>query len=218
MTSTMTPISLAGSELGDARHVCAFFKSRDDEYRVTLPFIRDGFECGDKAIHIVDTSRRADHVRRMESCGIDTASALRSGQYELYDWSDSFLSEGPFDIDRQLAVLESVLEKARQQGFPRLRYVAHPQWAFEKAGSLDALVEFEARVDQLWPRCADAVVCAYDLARFGADTVVDILRTHQIAIIGGILHQNPFFVPPDEFLSEMRERRAARTAQRSTVD
>jgi len=152
-------------------------------------------------------------------CSSDlTASALRSGQYELYDWSDSFLSEGPFDIDRQLAVLESVLEKARQQGFPRLRYVAHPQWAFEKAGSLDALVEFEARVDQLWPRCADAVVCAYDLARFGADTVVDILRTHQIAIIGGILHQNPFFVPPDEFLSEMRERRAARTAQRSTVD
>jgi hypothetical protein len=27
-----------------------------------------------------------------------------------------------------------------------------------------------------------------------------------------LLQQNPFFVPPEEFLSELRERRAARTA------
>jgi hypothetical protein len=25
-------------------------------------------------------------------------------------------------------------------------------------------------------------------------------------IVGGILHENPFFVPPDEFLRELRER------------
>lgn len=27
-------------------------------------------------------------------------------------------------------------------------------------------------------------------------------------IIGGILQENPFFVPPDEFLRELRQRRA----------
>jgi hypothetical protein len=31
-------------------------------------------------------------------------------------------------------------------------------------------------------------------------------------IIGGILQQNPFFVPPEEFLPEVRERRARRTS------
>jgi hypothetical protein len=30
-------------------------------------------------------------------------------------------------------------------------------------------------------------------------------------LIGGIVQQNPFFVPPDEFLRELRERRATRT-------
>ena len=35
---------------------------------------------------------------------------------------------------------------------------------------------------------------------------MDILRTHPMVIIGGILQQNPFFVPPDEFLRELRER------------
>jgi len=40
--------SLAGSQLGQTRHVCAFFNSDEKNNRVLLPFIKDGFECGDK--------------------------------------------------------------------------------------------------------------------------------------------------------------------------
>jgi len=46
----------------------------------------------------------------------------------------------------------------------------------------------------------------YDLAKFGGDIVVDIMRTHPMIIIGGILQENPFFVPPDEFLRKLRQR------------
>ena len=35
---------------------------------------------------------------------------------------------------------------------------------------------------------------------------MDVLRTHPMVIIGGVLQQNPFFVPPDEFLRELRAR------------
>jgi hypothetical protein len=45
------------------------------------------------------------------------------------------------------------------------------------------------------------------LARFGANVAVDILRTHPMVILGGILQENPFFVPPDEMLSELRQRK-----------
>ena len=50
------------------------------------------------------------------------------------------------------------------------------------------------------------VVCAYDLTKFGAGVMMDLLRTHPLVIIGGYLQENPFFVPPDEFLRELRER------------
>ena len=35
---------------------------------------------------------------------------------------------------------------------------------------------------------------------------MDILRTHPMVIIGGVLQSNPFWVPPDEFLRELRAR------------
>ncbi|MFN2632358.1 MAG: hypothetical protein ABR610_02985 [Thermoanaerobaculia bacterium] len=40
--------------------------------------------------------------------------------------------------------------------------------------------------------------------------MLDILRTHPMAIVGGVLEKNPFFVPPEEFLLELRAREKAR--------
>jgi hypothetical protein len=41
---------------------------------------------------------------------------------------------------------------------------------------------------------------------------MDILRTHPMVIGGGVLRENPFFVPPDEFLAELRQRGGAHAA------
>ena len=35
---------------------------------------------------------------------------------------------------------------------------------------------------------------------------MDIMRTHPMVIIGGILQENPFFVPTDEMLRELHGR------------
>src|SRR5580704_5495633 len=83
MKKTVAPISLAGSQLGDVRHVCAFFNSDDEEYRVLLPFIKDGFERGDKAVHVVNPDQRPDHLQRLAAAGVDSTAVQRSGQFEL---------------------------------------------------------------------------------------------------------------------------------------
>jgi hypothetical protein len=45
-----------------------------------------------------------------------------------------------------------------------------------------------------------------DLSKFSASLIVDALRVHPAVIIGGIFQENPFYVPPDQFLPEWRER------------
>lgn len=37
MKRSAAPIPFAGSELGDVRHVCAFFNGNDEAFRVLLP-------------------------------------------------------------------------------------------------------------------------------------------------------------------------------------
>ncbi|MBV9774233.1 MAG: hypothetical protein JO040_09810, partial [Gemmatimonadetes bacterium] len=47
----------------------------------------------------------------------------------------------------------------------------------------------------------------YDCRMLGAGVALDILRTHPMVILGEVLHENPFYVPPDEFLRELGARR-----------
>ena len=72
------------------------------------------------------------------------------------------------------------------------------------------LIEYETRVNYVIPKYEGPVICTYDLTKFGASVVMDALRTHPVVIIGGLLQENPFFVPPDQLLLEIRERRPAR--------
>src|SRR5438876_11637438 len=144
-------IPFAGSLLDERRHVCAFFHSPDEEYRVLLPFIKDGFERGEKAFHIVDPRLRAEHLRRLASAGIDVAAAEQSGQFELRNWADAYLRDGHFDQDRMLALIQEVLERGRQR-FPLTRLVAHMEWALEDHPGVDDLVEYETPLNYILTR------------------------------------------------------------------
>jgi hypothetical protein len=84
------------------------------------------------------------------------------------------------------------------------------EWALTELPGVEDLMEYETRVNQIIPKYDDTVVCTYDLTKFGASVVIQALRTHPLVIIGGLLQENPFFVPPDQLLIEIRERQSAR--------
>ena len=207
MRQRAKPISLAGSDLNQVRHVCALFKSEEEEYSLLLPFIRDGFECGHKAIHVINPNQHDEHVKRLASCGIDHIAAQQAGQLVLRTNTDTYIRDGRFDPDRMLAVFEGLAGGDPARGFPLSRIVCRMDWAAGGSGHLENLLEFESRVNTLWSRCDDAVICTYHMSQFSGDAVIDILRTHPLVILGGTLQANPFFVPPEEFLPEFRARR-----------
>jgi MEDS: MEthanogen/methylotroph, DcmR Sensory domain len=158
MHDSEAPIRFAGAQLVRNRHVCAFFRDSDEEYGVMLPFIKDGFERGDRAFHIVDPVLRADHLRRLRSAGIDVEAEERRGALELRDWQDAYLREGHFDQDRMLALIEEILDQGPRKGFHLTRLVAHMEWALEDRPGVDDLVEYEARLNYVLPRYKDPVV------------------------------------------------------------
>ena len=151
-------IPFAGSMLDARRHVCAFFHNADEEYRVLLPFIKDGFDRGEKAFHIVDPKLRSEHRDRLAAAAIDVDATETSGQFELWNWGDAYLRDGHFDQHRMLALIEDVLNGGRQQGFVRTRLVAHMDWALEDRPGVDDLVEYETRLNYVLPRYKDPVI------------------------------------------------------------
>lgn len=158
MSTSESPIRFARATLGKHRHICAFFNSSDEEYKVLLPFIKEGIDRCEKAFHVVDPNLRSEHLRRLENAGIDIAPAQETGQLEIRNWQDAYLRDGHFDQARMLALIEQVLQAGPQAGFPLTRLVAHMEWALEDRPGVDDLVEYETRLNYILPNYPDPVV------------------------------------------------------------
>ena len=210
MANENRSVEFSEGKLGGQHHICAFFNSADEEHRVLRSFFKRGFERGDKAFHLVNPAQRGEHLKRLEEAGINVQDAMDSGQLEVRSWHDAPLRGGRFDQDAWLVSFEQVLQSGPASGYAQTRFLAHMEWALVDLPGVEDLIEFETRVNYVVPKYDNIVICAYDLSKFSASVVMDALRTHPVVIIGGLLQENPFFVPPDQFLVELKERRPRR--------
>jgi len=211
MTTHEHSVELAGVSLAGRNHVCAFFTTIDEEHRVLGSFYKDGLLRGERAAHIVDPENRAEHLKRLAEAGIHVQEMTDTGRLEVLPWTDAYVRDRRFDQDAMLATVEQLIRSGAAAGYALTRLVGHHMdWLFLDKPATYNLVEYEARLNHLLSKYTDPVICNYDPSKFGAHVAMDIIRTHPLVIIGGLLRENPFFVPPDQFLDEMRERRLAR--------
>jgi hypothetical protein len=196
MGAAEEPVHLAGASLGEHRHICAFFNNAAEEYRVLLRFIMEGLARGDKAYHIVDPDLAAEHHRQLCASSIDVAAVRTRGQLELHHWLEVYLQEGRFDCERMLRCIDEVIEHGQHKGYPRTRITGHAEPAGGEWPGVDEFLEYECRLNRLVPRSRDCVICVYDLSKTRGDLIMDVMRTHPMVILAGVLQVNPFSCHP----------------------
>jgi hypothetical protein len=195
-------VRLAGSTQTCPCHACAFFRTKEEEAAVLLPFMAEGMEAGDKLVNIIDGRKLEERVQLLAMAGIDVSAAERTGQLEIRPWEQAHVVGGRFDQQAMLASLDKAAQSA-SSSYRLTRLWSNQEWALEDLPGVEDIVEYECRFNYIWPKYDDVVVCVYDCTRFGADLLAQILRTHPFSIVGGILRENPFYVPPDQLLKEL---------------
>jgi hypothetical protein len=205
------PVRLAGRTLAQKRHVCAFFNSREEQNKVIIPFLKEGLDRGEKILRIMDPRLRDEYLSAYSDSGMDVPAAEQNGQLEVRHWHETYLKDGCFDTDRMLRLLEEGLEANREK-YGLTRAVGNMEWALEPAPGVTDLVEYETKLNMVVTKFPDPLVCVYDLNKHSASVVIDILRTHPMVIVGGVLQENPLYVPPEELLRELKQRKGERQA------
>lgn len=208
----MNDLSLAGTPLA-YYHICAFFNSKDEEYDVLAPFFRQGIDQGEKNLHIIDPALIGDHKARLAAAGIDTDRCEACGQLEVIPWQKAYLNDdGDFDKARMLRTVDELTGEGRGRNYSGLRIMGNMDWAFDKAGTSEDLIEYEAEVNDVLARNRQPAVCVYDTAKLSGAMLMDLLRTHPMTLVGGVVQENPFFTPPAEMLQELKMRRSRNAA------
>lgn len=209
----MKQLSLAGTEM-EHFHVCAFFDSREQEYDVLAPFFREGLEQGEKVLHIVDPNLMDEHRTRLSENGIDVEHCEACGQLELTSWYGAYLDEEcRFDRERMLATLQQVCREAAEAGYGRVRIMGNMDWTLSNTGLECELLAYEAEVNEVLSQHRQPAICVYDTAKLSGAMMMDLLRTHPLTLVNGVVQENPFYVPASAMLAELERRDMAHVAQ-----
>src|SRR5256885_7167810 len=112
----MRSIHLCGEEIPHAGHICAFFDSRADKYKVLAPYLAEGIEQGDRIINVVDAEERDQHVETLAHFRVDVRDAMQRRQFQLLTAEETYLKERTVDLDGMLDLLRDVLEAAKRDG------------------------------------------------------------------------------------------------------
>lgn len=183
-------------------HACAFVSGPEEERAVIDPFFVEGLRRGEKAVYIVDPDRRDEHDERLR------AHAAAPESLEVTTWNDAHLKGGSFDQDRMMTALDDMIREHAATGRPPMRLVGQMGWIFSKPPGIEQLVAYEASVNEVLNRGRTPTVCVYDVSRLSGSMMMDLLRAHPLTVMNGVLHENPFYTPPDEMLHDLRRRRA----------
>lgn len=208
----MNELSLAGTPI-EHFHVCAFFDSREQEYDVLIPFFKEAIDQGEKTIHILNPASIEDHRERLIAGGIDAHSCEACGQLELQTWQGAYLDDdGAFNKDRMLATLDATCMAATEAGYPRVRIMGNMDWAFGDTPGAKEILAYEAEVNDVLSKNRQPAICVYDTAKLSGSMMMDLLRTHPLTLINGVVQENPFYTPAAEMLEELRAREVKRSA------
>lgn len=106
-----------------------------------------------------------------------------------------------------LGAINAVIAAGKESGYQRMRIMGNMGWTLKGNPGTEQVLEFESRVNEVLTESRQLAVCVYDSSQMSGAMMMDILRSHPLTLIGNVLHQNPFYVPPARLVQELRQRR-----------
>jgi PAS domain S-box-containing protein len=190
------------SRLKPGDHLCCLYET-DEEYRaILIPLLCPGLEQGEKVICIVEPCNVPVLTDYLRNDGCDVESFLAREQLRILPYTD-LLSEGEvFDPDRMIERLQVETEQALAKGYSALRLTVEMTWVLRGIPGSDRLIEYEARLNKIFPASQCLVICHYDRRCFDARILRDILHTHPLVVINREVYENFYYIPPNELLDE----------------
>jgi signal transduction histidine kinase len=181
-------------------HRCLIYDTQEQQFAVALPYLRAGLERGERCLYITGENTAATILDALRKSGTDVDRCLRSGALIITGNQETYLKQGRFDPDSMIGFLTRATAEALAGRFSGLRILGEMTWLLGTSISTNEVIEYESKLNRFVRNHDARIVCQYNRNRFSPELILAVIHTHPVVVYGGIVCQNPYYVPPDELL------------------
>ncbi|HYO62948.1 MAG TPA: MEDS domain-containing protein, partial [Pyrinomonadaceae bacterium] len=202
--------------LGESGHFVQFYETDSFLLDSLSGFVAAGLRGGDACVVLATREHREGLEQRLQSFGLDTEAAARSGQFVCLDAGETlarFMSEGmPEPSLFHAEVFEGVVARAAE-GRRRVRIYGEMVASLWEEGNHAAALRLEELWNELHLTSDFLLFCAYPLAGFGGEALAEPLA-HVCAAHARVIPAESYtsLADPDE-----RLRAVIRLQQKATL-
>ena len=150
---------------------------------------------------MVDSCTPDDVLAKMSE-QIEVGPYVWVSQLEVLDAAGTYLADGDFLAERMLSFWEAKARQGPARERPGLaRNIGDMSWAHRSPRAVAGLIGYESELNRIMSNFPQVNLCLYDLTRCSGDLIMNVLKTHPKALLGGMVIDNPYFLEPDEFLA-----------------
>ena len=191
--------------IGPHDHLCLIYSSREEQFAAIAPSLEIGLERRERVLYIADENSAVAVGDAMRETGIDVDRHRRDGTFVIIvGKKDVYIKPGYFHPDWSIRFLSQAEDEAKAAGFSGIRIIGEMTWAIGDDSDSARLIEFEAKVNRLFHQVNASGICLYDLNQFPPEVILGVVQTHPLVIYRGDVCRNPYYIPPEEFLTPNR--------------
>jgi PAS domain S-box-containing protein len=172
------------SAVGDipwGAHFCHFYETKQDLVDILVPFFRTGLENNEFCMWVMfDQLDEAQAIEKLSAAVPSMRRHIAAGDIEFLPYSQWYVQDGTFDLDRVLKGWNEKLEQALAKGYAGMRVSGDGGWS--AANHSEVFEKYEERMNSLIANQKMIVLCTYPLAITRAAELFEMARSHQFAI------------------------------------
>jgi len=163
-------------------HVCQFYDTEGDVLDILVPYFKAGLENNEFCLWITsDAPSKKEAEEAMKKAVPNFVQYLERGQIEFFPYTEWYLKDGIFNLQRVLNAWGDKCEQALAKGYDGVRVTGDTSW-LEKRDWGD-FIEYETAVNSVIDKYNMFAICTYCLDKCGGSEVVDVMNSHQFALI-----------------------------------
>jgi len=173
-------------------HLCSLWTDPQRDRQAAARFLA-GCAEGEQAFWIQDALR---------------AGLPAEGEADRYTTDGVHVRGAVFLPGRMRAFWRDETLRRRDTGARHVRAVAEMTWALRGLPGTEELPVFESSLNPALTSLPLSVICQYGSSGFAPETVLAVVLSHPLVVIGEQVYPNPFYVPDDRFSERFARLRA----------
>jgi len=194
-------LEFTGELFPEVNHMCMIFDNEEQRRKIVAKFLAAGLKRGELIRYIADVATPEEVRSWLLEMGVELPE---DESFTVFEAENFYCPSGRFDPRKMIDDMLPRFELVKKAGYSGVRSCGEMNWALKGIPGSDSLLEYEALLSTVVGTFPHIGMCLYDARLFDGATLFKVLKVHPYMIVQGQIVQNPFYIRPEEFLTELR--------------